>query len=246
MFVFAVSPLNPKFPSRARKFPGLVSSPTVDWFLGWPEEALISVSKGFIQDFELDCTPETKTNLMTHMGMVHKMVVNVCDEYYSSMRRQVYQTPKSYLSFIAAYKAMYRDKLAALKEKESRVNLGLDKLIQGAQDVEAMKVVLAAEQVKLEEATINTNKMLEGLEASSAEAKREGEQVSGIKAKCEEDAARIGAEKASCANDLAKAQPFVDQANAAINSIKPAHIGEINLQTSCKYVSKVIQRHQKA
>jgi len=62
---------------------------------------------------------------------------------------------------------MYEDKSNALKQKESRVNLGLEKLIQGAEDVEAMKVVLAAEQVKLEEATVNTNKMLESLEISS-------------------------------------------------------------------------------
>ena len=111
--------------------------------------------KGLIKDFDIECTPETKENLITHMGMVHDMVVNVCDEYHSVMRRQIYQTPKSYLSFIAAYKAMYTHKLGALKEKESRVKLGLDKLVQGAQDVEAMKVVLAKEQVKLEEATLS-------------------------------------------------------------------------------------------
>ena len=51
--------------------------------------------------------------------------------------------------------------------------------------------------------------------------------MAGIKAKCEEDAARIGKEKASCSKDLAKAQSFVDQANAVIDSSKLAHIGEI-------------------
>eukprot|EP00814_Leptocylindrus_danicus_P009510 CAMPEP_0116004988 /NCGR_PEP_ID=MMETSP0321-20121206/911_1 /TAXON_ID=163516 /ORGANISM="Leptocylindrus danicus var. danicus, Strain B650" /LENGTH=4605 /DNA_ID=CAMNT_0003473357 /DNA_START=128 /DNA_END=13942 /DNA_ORIENTATION=- len=238
--VLCMSPLNPKFPVRARKFPGLVSGPTVDWFLAWPEEALVSVSKGFIKDFPLDCPQETKESLMTHMGMVHKMVMEVCDEYFSSMRRQVYQTPKSYLSFIAAYKKMYATKLAALKEKEGRVKLGLDKLIQGAQDVEAMKVVLAKEQVKLEEATVNTNRMLRVLEGSSAEAKQEGEQVAGIKAKCEEDAKRISAERASCENDLAKAQPFVDEANNAINSIKPAHIGEIKKLANPSDIIKLV------
>jgi len=208
--MLCMSPLNPKFPVRARKFPSLVSAPTVDWFLPWPEDALVSVARGVIQDFEMECTPETKTALMSHMGMVQEMATDVCDEYHTTLRRQVYQTPKSFLSFLAAYKSMYSTKLATLKEKESRVKLGLDKLIQGAQDVEAMKVVLAKEQVKLEEATVSTNKMLESLEVSSAEAKLEGDQVAGIKAKCEEDASRIAAEKASCASDLAKAQPFVD------------------------------------
>ncbi|EJK46835.1 hypothetical protein THAOC_34479 [Thalassiosira oceanica] len=238
--ILCMSPMNPKFPIRARKFPGLVSSPTIDWFLAWPEEALVSVSHGFIKDFPLDCSDEVKASLVTHMGVVHKMVTDVCAEYFHSMRRQVYQTPKSYLSFIAAYKAMYREKLDALKEKEGRVKLGLDKLIQGAADVEAMKVVLAAEQVKLEEATESTNRMLEGLEVSSAEAKTEGEQVAGIKARCEADAERIASEKESCASDLAKAQPFVDEANAAINSIKPAHIGEIKKLANPSDIIKLV------
>lgn len=30
-----MSPMNAKFPVRARKFPGLVSCPTIDWFLPW-------------------------------------------------------------------------------------------------------------------------------------------------------------------------------------------------------------------
>lgn len=57
------------------------------------------------------------------------------------------------------------------------MNLGLKKLIQGAEDVEAMKIVLAEEQKKLEVATLETNKMLSSLEVSSAEAKKEGDQV---------------------------------------------------------------------
>ena len=31
--MLCMSPLNPKFPERARRFPGLVSAPTIDWFL---------------------------------------------------------------------------------------------------------------------------------------------------------------------------------------------------------------------
>lgn len=62
-----------------------------------------------------------------------------------------------------------------------RLNLGLQKLIQGAKDVAAMKIVLAEEQKKLEVATTETMKMLSSLEISSAEARKEGEQASGKK-----------------------------------------------------------------
>lgn len=58
-----------------------------------------------------------------------------------------------------------------------RLNLGIQKLIQGAKDVAAMKIVLAEEQEKLEVATAETMKMLSSLEVSSAEAHKEEEQV---------------------------------------------------------------------
>jgi dynein heavy chain len=184
--MLCMSPMNPKFPVRARKFPGLISCPTIDWFLPWPADALVALSQAFIGGFHIECDGDhVKEGLMTHMGMVHSMVTEVCDEYFVKMRRRVYQTPKSYLSFIQNFIKSYEQKLAELKVKEGRVNLGLSKLIQGAQDVEDMKVILAQEQVKLEVATVETNKMLESLEISSAEAKKESDKVSVIKTKCQ-------------------------------------------------------------
>jgi len=225
--MICMSPMNPKFPIRARKFPGIVSCPTIDWFLPWPADALVALSKAIISDFPVECTPEVKQGLMTHMGMVHTMVTQVCDEYFVAMRRKVFQTPKSYLSFINNFTKLYGNKLSALKDKEARVNLGLEKLIQGAKDVDAMKKILAEEQIKLEVATVETNKMLASLEISSAEAKKESDKVNTIKEKCQADAFRIGNEKAACMADLAKAQPFVDEAETAIRSIKPADISEV-------------------
>ena len=49
--MMCMSPLNPMFPVRARKFPGIISGPTIDWFLPWPEDALVAVSRGLIADF---------------------------------------------------------------------------------------------------------------------------------------------------------------------------------------------------
>lgn len=238
--MICMSPMNPKFSVRARKFPGIFSCPTIDWFLPWPADALVALSQAFIQNFHVECTPEVKKGLMTHMGMVHSLVTEVCDEYFVKMRRRVYQTPKSYLSFIQNFTSVYSTKLAELKVKEGRVNLGLQKLIQGAQDVEDMKKVLAEEQVKLEIATMETNKMLASLEVSSAEAKRESDKVTTIKNKCLADSQRIGAERSACMADLAKAQPFVDEAETAIRSIKPADIQEVKRFANPAFIIQLV------
>ena len=72
-----------------------------------------------------------------------------------------------------------------------------------------------------------SSKQLGSLEISSLEAEKESKKVAKIKSGCEAEAHRITGEKEQCEADLAKAQPFLDEANTAIESIKPAHINEV-------------------
>ena len=150
---------------------------------------------------DLECTPKVKEELIIHMvmevlvsficiygnsndmyvcmwqGLVHKTVVDSCEEYFLKMRRHVYQTPKSFLQvrstptfpsvlvhthtlilfslslflvfqFLSDYGSMYKVKAAEIVTKANRVEIGLEKLKSGAKDVEKMKIVLAEEEVR--------------------------------------------------------------------------------------------------
>jgi dynein heavy chain len=112
--VLCFSPVGNKFRARAQQFPSLFSQCNIDWFLPWPEEALISVSDKFLNEFKIDNPKSVKQALIVHMGRVHQMVTEVCGIYYQQMRRHVYVTPKSYLSFIAMYQDVYRKKYAGI------------------------------------------------------------------------------------------------------------------------------------
>jgi dynein heavy chain len=112
--VLAFSPVGVKFRERAQKFPAIFSGCSIDWFLPWPEEALVSVSSKKMAGFKMDAKKEVRTNLELHMGKVHDLVTDVCTEYYQRMRRHVYVTPKSYLAFIDLYKDVYKVKYDAI------------------------------------------------------------------------------------------------------------------------------------
>ena len=59
--VLCFSPVGQKFRDRAQKFPSLFNECSINWFLPWPEEALVSVAAKFVQNFkELDTTDEIK------------------------------------------------------------------------------------------------------------------------------------------------------------------------------------------
>ena len=51
--VLCFSPVGSTLRVRGRKFPAITNSTSIDWFHEWPEEALISVSRRFLEDVEL-------------------------------------------------------------------------------------------------------------------------------------------------------------------------------------------------
>lgn len=65
------------------------------------------------------------------------------------MRRHVYVTPKSFLSFVDLYKNEYEVKYQQIDQQEISIKKGLDKLTDAKQDVEILKDVLVEEDLKI-------------------------------------------------------------------------------------------------
>jgi len=213
------SPVGDKFATRARNFPGLINGCTIDWFLPWPQDALIAVSTKYIGDFSMACGDEVKALLQEHMGHVHTAVTQACKEYFEKFRRNVYVTPKSYLSFIDGYRSLYQKKLDDVNVLADKINSGLSKLFEAKSDVKKMQVELTQKNKDLAEAQKSSEKLLKEISASTAVAEKEKAKVAviveGVTAKANEiEAGKIEAEE-----DLKAAQPAMDAALEALNSI---------------------------
>jgi len=148
--VLCFSPVGNKFRERARKFPALFNECSIDWFMPWPVEALFTVADQSLNKFEkLDTKPETRLELPKWMASVHNQVNDMCDVYYAKMRRSVFVTPKSYLSFLNAYQNLYKIKYEELDEAETKYKIGLLKIKEAKEDIEILETGLKKESVKL-------------------------------------------------------------------------------------------------
>lgn len=225
--VLCFSPVGSKFAIRAQKFPSLFSQCNIDWFLPWPEEALISVSEKFLSDFFIDNTKTVKTELITHMGKVHNMVTEVCGIYFQQMRRHVYVTPKSYLSFLSMYKEIYKKKYDLIDVDEQNINQGLHRLAEATQGVDELKIDLKAEDLKLKDASEATDKLLKELDVETKKADTKAREVAEVTDKCMEQKRTIEQERSDAQRDLAAALPYLQKAERAVDSIKPADITEL-------------------
>jgi dynein heavy chain len=238
--VFCFSPVNAKFPIRAQKFPAVFSNVNINWFLPWPEEALIAVSSTFLETYKIDTPEDKKQKLYELMGIFQARVNDLCQVYLNRMRKHVYVTPKSYLCFIDAYKGLYEGKYEEVNVQERAVNMGLEKLNEAAADVEIMKVALAEEEKNLKVAEDATNKLLVKVQSETAKAEKKAAEVGVTKDECLANKAVIDGEKEEANKELQAAMPYVYEAESAAASIQPKDITELKTMKSPSDIIRLI------
>ncbi|KAJ1525369.1 hypothetical protein ONE63_010185 [Megalurothrips usitatus] len=225
--VFCFSPVGEKFRNRALRFPALVSGCTIDWFQPWPRDALVQVAKHFLHDFEIACTAQVKSELVETLGSIQDVVAATSTEYFQRFRRATHVTPKSYLNFIAGYKNIYQGKQRQLAEGARRMDTGLAKLDEASVSVESLKQDLAEMEQELQQASEKAERVLIEVTERAMQAETVKNQVMKVKEKAEALVAYIAKEKATAEQKLEAAKPALEEAESALNTIKPAHIATV-------------------
>ncbi len=221
------SPVGGKFRSRSLKFPGLISGCTMDWFQRWPKDALVAVSKHFIQNFDIVSTATARGELVIAMGEFHDQVAESCAEYFNRFRRQTHVTPKSYLSFLAGYKKIYAEKKAEIGLLAERMNTGLQKLIDATLAVNELSKVLVEKEKELAVANAKAEEVLKSVTVQQQAAEKVKQQVQKVKDKAQAIVDQIAANKVVAEGKLEAARPALEEAAAALDTIKPAHISTV-------------------
>lgn len=228
--VICFSPLHPRFALRAQMFPALFNAVNINWFLPWPEQALVAVSQSKLSEFHIDASAEGRDNLHRVMGSLHRKVGDVCTMYQARMRKHAYVTPRTFLCLIEFYQKLYELKFDDVNAQEKSVNLGLLKLAEAREYVETMQGEISRQEKVVQVEEEKTNKMLVRVQSQKAKAEKKADEVRFQKRECEAKAASIQQDKEEANIELNNALPFLHDATAACNSIRDKDIVELKLQ----------------
>nr|XP_045746232.1 dynein axonemal heavy chain 9 [Mirounga angustirostris] len=220
------SPVGNKLRVRSRKFPAIVNCTAIDWFHEWPRQALESVSLRFLQNTE-GIEPTVKQSVSKFMAFVHTSVNQMSQSYLSNEQRYNYTTPKSFLEFIRLYQSLLRRNGEELKSKMERLENGLLKLHSTSAQVDGLKAKLAAQEGELRQKNEDADKLIQvvGIET---------DKVSREKAMADEEERRVALimlevkqKQKDCEEDLAKAEPALTAAQAALNTLNKTNLTEL-------------------
>ncbi|KAJ3068699.1 Dynein heavy chain 6, axonemal [Podochytrium sp. JEL0797] len=226
--VFATSPVGDTFRNRCRMFPSLVNCCTIDWFDEWPREALLSVSKRFLEYVDLGSN-EMKANIAQMCVEVHSSVGAVAKRFFGELRRRYYTTPTSYLELINLYVSMLQEKRKELGAARDRLNSGLMKLEETNVLVANMQIELTSLGPVLKQSAID----VEALMVKIAKDQEVADQVRKVVAE-EEAIVRVKANETqafaeNCQKDLDEALPALDAAYKALDALDKKDIAELKV-----------------
>lgn len=223
--VLCFSPVGEDFRYRARKFPALVNCTQIDWFFGWPEEALLSVADRFLREEE--ALGDHLENIVQFMAFSQRSVEELSNEFRHKMKRYNYTTPKSFLEFIKLYKNLMGASLKDNEDQIVRLQGGIDKLESTTKQVSELEKVLVEQQKVVEEKKKEAEEMLEIVGKDKAIVEEENAKAKVEEEKTEAIAAQVSEKEAKCRAELEKAEPMVKAAADALDTLDKKELTEM-------------------
>ncbi|KAM9308794.1 LOW QUALITY PROTEIN: dynein axonemal heavy chain 11 [Gastrophryne carolinensis] len=224
--ILCFSPVGSTLRVRARKFPAIVNCTAIDWFHEWPQEALQSVSRRFIEDTE-GIEPNVKESISQFMAFVHTSVNEISAKYYQNDKRYNYTTPKSFLEQISLYKNLLDRKRKELSEKIEHLENGLQKLKTTASQVEDLKAKLASQEAELKQRNQDAEALIAKIGLQTEKVSQEKTIADAEEQKVASIQLEVSVKQKDCENDLMKAEPALVAATEALDTLNKVNLTEL-------------------
>lgn len=216
------SPIGSAFRLRLRLYPSLVNCCTIDWYDSWPEDALEMVANYYM--VKVNVPDNVKQAAVIACKKFHVDSRHISDDFYTHFGRKTYITSASYLDLIKSFTTLTNRRQRELKAAKLRYLNGLDKLNLAAEAVTIMQHDLNALKPQLMIMAEKSAKMMREIEEETAVADKAAAQVREDQKVANVQAAAAQELKKDCEADLALALPILEDAIAALNTLKPADI----------------------
>ena len=238
------SPVGDAFRIRARKFPALISSTTVDVFHPWTRDALFNVASKFLADVPLPPELGLIDKIAANMANVHLSIDEANVRFLAVEGRFNYTTPKSFLELISFYKDLLKQKRESVESNIERLEKGLAIMAQVKEKVEGLQQDLSVKMVEVEQKKNATGVLINQVTVASEKAAAEKAIADGEAEKTNALAQEAAAIKAQADAELAEALPAMQAAKDAVNCLTKPAIQELKSlgkpPAECTEVTKAV------
>jgi dynein heavy chain len=107
-------------------YPALINNTTIDWFMGWPADALTEVANKFIGKMGLE--DKFEAGLAVVCSFAHSKATENALKMKQELNRIFYVTPTNYIELLKGYNQILSDKRKIVDFQRNKLRTGLSKL----------------------------------------------------------------------------------------------------------------------
>ena len=243
--VFTMNPPEDGLSSKAATSPALFNRCVLNWFGDWSDQALFQVAHELTHSVDLEranytspdsipvayrglnLPPSHREAVVNSMVYIHYSLQRFNEKLLKQQGKVTFLTPRHFLDFVAQYVKLYNEKREDLEEQQRHLNVGLEKLRDTVDKVRDLRVSLAEKKAQLEQKDAEANEKLQRMVADQREAEQRKSTSLEIQAALERQEAEVATRRNFVLEDLAKAEPAVEEAKASVSNIKRQHLTEV-------------------
>lgn len=228
--VLTMSPVGSALRVRMRMFPALVNCCTIDWFLPWPDEALLGVSARQLESMQ-GVSDEIKDSVSRACCSIHQQVLTTANVFEARLRRKVYVTPKSYLDLISLYLEMILEKRDEKDMALRRLQTGVDKIDEANGVVNSLQEELTKMAPFIQQKIKEAEELIPVVTEEQKKADVIKDKVGGEEKIVRKQADEVKIIQADAQKDLDIAMPALQNALKSLDSLEKKDLQEMKAFT---------------
>ena len=248
--VFTMNPPEDGLSSKAATSPALFNRCVLNWFGDWSDQALFQVAHELTHSVDLDrpnflapdtipvayralnLPPSHREAVVNSMVYIHYTLQRFNAKMLEQQGKVTFLTPRHFLDFVAQYVKLYNEKREDLEEQQRHLNVGLEKLRDTVDKVRDLRASLAEKKTQLERKDAEANEKLQRMVADQREAEQRKNTSLEIQSALEIQEEEIAKRKKIVLEDLANAEPAVEEAKRSVKEIKKQQLHEVRSMAS--------------
>jgi len=223
-----MSPVGETFRNYCRMYPALINNTTIDWFMGWPEEALIEVANKFLSSETYEqYGPEIVQGLAHFAAYSHTGTQESAEKMKRELKRIFYVTPTNFIELLKGYEKILTQKKQVVEAQIKKLTNGLSKLEDARADVEVMTEESGIKRIEVQKKTQECEKLQLEMSKEQKGADEAQKHILIESEKIEKETIITERLAQEAEQELQKAMPSLLAAQDAVNSLEKKHISEI-------------------
>jgi dynein heavy chain 1 len=190
----------------------------------WAPSAYRTVAEELTASLDLGPSSIEVIDALVHL---HFSVYAQAEKLRKRQGRALKLGPRSFLDFLNQYVGLSNEKREGLEEEQRHLNVGLDKLRETVSAVSELQKSLAVKRTQLQAKNTEANEKLRQMLADQKAAEEQKTASYQIQANLEIQEKEISQRREVVMEDLANAEPAVQEAQESVGNIKKQHLTEV-------------------